>query len=165
MTTTDSDPWVNLQAPASADVINARRVDPEARWNFFWGRDVDGRCLLVLRHPPASAPGGRLPRLKGMDVRQSGSETDPERALVWRLGDSAHRDIFYRLCVDIMDSAAALTVEKEAIDVALARTWRWHHLLRGGRDGRLSPDEQKGLLGELLVLERHLLPALPPSDA
>jgi hypothetical protein len=161
----DSDPWVDLQAPASADVINARRVDPEARWNFFWGRDVDGRCLLVLRHLPASTPGGRLPRLKGMDVRQSGSETDPERALVWRLNDGAHRDIFYRLCVDIMESAAELTVEKEAIDVALARTWRWHNLLRGGRDGRLSPDEQKGLLGELFVLERHLLPALSLSDA
>lgn len=162
---TMDDPWVDLQAPASADVINAMRVDPEARWNFFWGRDVDGRCLLVLRHLPASAPGGRLPRLKGMDVRESGTETDPEGALVWRLDDGAHRDIFYRLCVDIMESAEELDEEKEAIDVALARTWRWHHLLRGGRDGRLSPEEQKGLLGELFVLERHLLPALPPQDA
>ena len=35
------------------------------------------------------------------------------------------------------------------------RTWRWHHLLRGGGSTlcyRL--EEQKGLLGELLVLER-----------
>ena len=47
----------------------------------------------------------------------------------------------------------------------LARTWRWHRLLQGGRDKRLGDDEQRGLIGELVVLERHLLPALDPLDA
>ncbi len=45
------------------------------------------------------------------------------------------------------------------------RTWRWHRLLKGGRDGRLSREEQKGLIGELLVLEQHLLPAVGASEA
>ena len=43
----------------------------------------------------------------------------------------------------------------------LARTWRWHRLLQGSRDGRLGDEEQKGLIGELVVLERRLLRLLP----
>ena len=45
------------------------------------------------------------------------------------------------------------------------RTWRWHHLLRGGGGTLLSPEEQKGLIGELLVLERILLPHVEASAA
>jgi hypothetical protein len=37
--------------------------------------------------------------------------------------------------------------------------------LKGGGDHRLSPEEQKGLIGELLVIERHLLPLLSCADA
>ena len=49
--------------------------------------------------------------------------------------------------------------------VTVSRAWRWHHLLKGGRDGRLSPDEQKGLIGELLVFEAILLEKLSPANA
>ena len=45
------------------------------------------------------------------------------------------------------------------------RTWRWHHLLRGGRGPLLSSEEQKGLLGELFVLERLLLPCISAPSA
>ena len=51
------------------------------------------------------------------------------------------------------------------MSAALSRTWRWHHLLRGGRGTLLSPEEQKGLLGELFVLERLLLPRMDASSA
>jgi len=61
--------------------------------------------------------------------------------------------------------AAGAGTEREAVHLAIARTWRWHHLLRGGSDSRLTLEEQKGLIGELLVLERHLLPNLAPADA
>ena len=47
----------------------------------------------------------------------------------------------------------------------LLRTWRWHHLLRGGRDERLSAEEQKGLIGELIVLDHILLPAIGAKSA
>jgi hypothetical protein len=85
--------------------------------------------------------------------------------LAFRLLDAEHSDIFQQLCRDIVESSRPANSEREAVEIALARTWRWHHLLRGGNDGRLSPEEQKGLLGELLVLERHLLTNLPARDA
>jgi hypothetical protein len=159
------DPWNDLSPPTSAAAINARRVDANIPWGFFWARGIDRKCLLVLRHSGESTPRGHLPRLKGIEVAISDGDDDEGHMLVFRLLDSAQRDIFYRLCRDIVASAEHAMSQKEAVTLALARTWRWHHLLRGGGDGRLSPEEQKGLIGEFLVLERHLLPMLAAFDA
>lgn len=158
------DPWKDLKPPSNADALNARRVDAEIPWGFFWARGTDRRCLLLLRHSAEARPLDRLPRLKGVETTFSGIDESGHDTLVLRLLDSAQRDIFHRLCLDIMASAASAKTETEAVAVSLARTWRWHHLLRGGGDGRLSKEEQKGLIGELLVMER-LLDNLSPHDA
>ena len=86
------------------------------------------------------------------------------RILALKLLDPSQQDIFLALCRDILSVAERVASEAEAVSVALNRTWRWHHLLRGG--GRLlSAEEQKGLMGELLVLERLVLPNLGASAA
>jgi hypothetical protein len=158
------DPWRDIPQPSSIDSLNARRVDADMPWNFFWARGIDGRCQLILRHASESSTSVRLPRLRDIDISLATSDGDRSRTLVFRLLDSSHRDIFYNLCLDIMGAAADADSEREAVAVTLARTWRWHHLLRGG-EGRLSPEEQKGLIGELLVLERLLLSRLSAMDA
>lgn len=150
------DPWNDLTPPSNADALNARRVDADMPWGFFWARGIDRRCLLLLRHAEDASPKVRLPRLKGIETTLTDSDGDHNRTLALRLLDTAQRDIFHRLCLDIMASAAGAANETEAVAIALARTWRWHHLLRGGGDGRLSSEEQKGLIGELLVLDRML---------
>jgi len=162
---TTDDPWKDLAPPSSADSINARRVDSSLPWGFFWARGIDNHCLLVLRHSVDSTSGSRLPRLKGVEMGLTDGEEIGARMLVLRLVESAHRDIFYRLCLDIVASAGNATTEHEAVNLFLARTWRWHHLLRGGGDGRLTTEEQKGLIGELIVLETLILPNLTVLDA
>ena len=64
-----------------------------------------------------------------------------------------------------MEATALAKTEEQAVERFLARTWRWHRLLQGSRDGRLGDEEQKGLIGEFVVLERHLLPVLGALDA
>jgi hypothetical protein len=159
------DPWIGLEPPASAEIINAKRVDGKHPWNFFWARSVDRKCLLILQCSAASAPKGKLPKLKGIEVALSEPETGGSVMVSLKLTDNQHRDIFHRLCLDIVQAASAARSEVEAGETFLARTWRWHHLLRGGSDSRLSAEEQKGLIGELLVLERYLIPLFGPADA
>ena len=156
-------PWRGIEAPSAADAANARRVDAALRWNFFWGRAADRRVMLTLRHAASSSPTTKLPQIRDIDVTLSDSDELGTRTLGLKLRDSAHQDIFHTLCVDIVSASAGAASEVEAVDIALRRTWRWHHLLRGGRSGLLSPEAQKGLIGELLVLERVLLPLLPVS--
>jgi hypothetical protein len=109
--------------------------------------------------------GGRPPKLKGLEVSSTADEGGGTRMLIWKLQDSGHRDIFHRLCTDIVNFARDANSEAEAVEVSLGRTWRWHHLLRGGSDGRLSAEEQKGLIGELLLLEKLIEVGMSPSNA
>ena len=159
------DPWRDLVPPSASDAITARRVDHGLPWGFFWAKSLENECLLVLRHTPASSPTSPLPRLKGVEMILTEGDHGGERMLVLRLVDRGQRDIFLSLCRDIVSSAGSAATEKEAVAVTLRRTWRWHLLLRGGAGGRLTVDEQKGLIGELIVLERLILPYLSPSDA
>ena len=158
------DPWREIEPPSIADSVTARRVDAELPWGFFWARGADRSVLLTLSHGAESAPVTPLPKLRDIEVTLSPPDQTNTQILAFKLLDSAQRDIFQTLCRDIIAIAARAESEAEAVSVALMRTWRWHHLLRGG-GALLSPEEQKGLLGELLVLERLLLPQMGASAA
>jgi hypothetical protein len=160
-----NDPWKDLVAPSSHTTLSARRVNAETRWNFYWARALDNRCLLVLAYTSSDHRANRTPHLRGVEILFSTDGGDGGQLLTLKLLDAVHKDIFYRLCIDIVAAASNAKSETEAVDLVLARTWRWHHLLRGGGDSRLSPEEQKGLIGELLFLEEFLLPVLTARDS
>ena len=160
-----NDPWKDLSPPSVAKAISAKRVDAGIPWDFFWARSFDGFCLLVVQHAEDSTPQGKLPHLQGIEVSETDGTDGVQRLLILKLLDSSQRDLFHRLCSDILSCAETAKSEKEMLGVVLSRTWRWHHLLRGGSDRRLSAEEQKGLIGELLVLERYLFPSCLPMEA
>ncbi|MCZ8186201.1 MAG: PD-(D/E)XK motif protein [Beijerinckiaceae bacterium] len=154
--TLPDDPWRDISRPTLPHEINARRVDAGGPWGFFWALDHEGRRLLILQHEPFSFVPVKLPSFKGFDVLQTNASAT-EAALSFRLLDDQLREPFIRLCLDIMDASNRRATENEALAVAVARTWRWHHLLRGG-SGRLGVEQQKGLLAELLTLRDLVAP-------
>lgn len=157
-------PWENIEPPSIASTVSARRVDASLPWDFFWARGADRNVLLTLRHNEQSSPTAPLPKLRDIEIVLSSPDEDGTRLLGFRLLDPAQQDIFYTLCLDIISVSGRVESEIEAVSVALRRTWRWHYLLRGGGT-RLSREEQKGVLGELFVLERFLLPSMSALDA
>jgi len=157
------DPWAKIAVPDASGTINGKRVDASHPQSFFWARDVEGNRLLVLEHASELEPSRKLPELRDMEVVQV--RTPPKARLIWRLKKAEHAEVFHRLCNDIVDRCRDAEENQEALDVAVGRTWRWLHLLKGGGSGLLSPDAQKGLIGELMVLERALLKTLSTSDA
>ena len=160
-----NNPWESIDRPSVADVMHARRVDPDIPWHFFWARDVDNRVILTLRHSEASSPQYPLPNLRGVEVSLSQTDNSGSRTLVFALTDQNQQHIFLSLCLDIVSAASTAATEAEAVSTVLLRTWRWHHLLRSGGDGKLTMQEQMGILGEMFVLEHILLPSLGSSDA
>lgn len=158
------DPWRDI-AVAQASQINARRVTQATPWGLYWAVDAERNVLLILQHGGTSRRSRRLPRLRGLRVEAQPAEDGSDERIVIRLTDPEQRDIFLRFCRDIVDATALAQTEEQAVERFLARTWRWHRLLQGGRDKRLGDDEQRGLIGELVVLERHLLPVLGALDA
>ena len=168
-TMASDDPWRSISAPAShASQINARRVTQATALGICTGPWTRNRnVLLILQHSwdeqAVTAP--------AEDSAACGSKTQPadggsDERIVIRLTDPEQRDIFLRFCRDIVDATALAHGPKSRPWNGSSRsTWRWHRLLQGGRDKRLGDDEQRGLIGELVVLERQLLPALDALDA
>src|SRR5690606_16775925 len=101
-------------------------------------------------------------RMRGLEVAiqtQQGSYS----ALILKLLDDSLRDVFHRLCLDVVETAEAASSEEAAVAAAVRQTWSWHYLLRGSAGDRLSLEEQRGLIGELYVLDSLLLEILEPG--
>ena len=156
------DPWSSISPPSQAARISARRVEQSTRWGLYWAVDSDRNILLILQHGSGSRQSRQLPKLRGLRVEEQTADVGSDERIVIRLTDQEQREIFLRFCHDIIESTALAKTEQQAVERFLARTWRWHRLLQGDRDNRLGDEEQKGLIGELVVLEKYLLPALGP---
>ena len=158
-------PWSGLEAIPGEHQFSGRRVDATIPWSFFWARDHSGNLLLTMRHKQLNSPAEELPRFRGIEISLTRVGQGEEALLVIKLTDAINRELFYKLCLDIIAATSVANTEKIAVEIAVRRTWRWHYMLRTGRDGRLSPEEQKGLIGELLFMEAFLLPNLKAIDA
>lgn len=159
-----NDPWDGLSPPARADNVTARRVDDKLKWDIFWAVDLNRNCLLILQYQTEEKPATNLPKFKGIQVDTQSLDVNHHR-LILQLLDKDQREIFHRLCLDIVSAVETAQTEEQALQKFLNRTWRWHRLLKGVRDTRLSEEEQRGLYGELIFLEKYLFPTCEVSNA
>jgi hypothetical protein len=127
----------------------ARRVDRNGRHDFFWSRMPDRSPALVLHLDETVEPVQPLPKLRHVGAFYRVVEGRNSYCLT--LGEQSHMDLFETLCRDVVAAAEAAEDLQSALQRAVRRTMRWHHLLRGGGRG-LSIEEQRGLVGELALL-------------
>ena len=140
-------PWTGLEAGK----IDTRRVNAHGKWDFFWAVMPRADVALVLQLAALPSPLPDLPKLQNLDMA---FQTLPGGPILFvRLRDSSQLALFETLCRDIVAATADATTEAEALERTIGRTFRWLRLLRGGGLDVLSPDEQKGMIGELHVLK------------
>ena len=159
--TDEQDPWATL----SPGGVDARRVDPDGRQDFFWIISCKAEPGLLLRIVPGAPEPKPLPKLRNLELKFQ--DVAGGRALVLLLKDAEQRELFCSLCLDIVRAGDPAVDNADALNRAVRRAMRWHHLLRGGRNDLLSIEEQRGLLGELQFLRRlvDLLGAYPAAEA
>ncbi len=90
-----------------------------------------------------------------IDLFPSPIEFD-KRVLLLRLMNKEHRDIFGVLCEDLIENIANETDEKVVIREILNRMEKWKSLFNKITSQGLSPEEQRGLFGELYFLRKFL---------
>ncbi|NWO10408.1 PD-(D/E)XK motif protein [Chromohalobacter salexigens] len=141
----EANPWHGL------GFDEARRVNKRGLQDFFWAVVENDNVALALALPDSTERILPLPKIKSLDIgyRKLGSRD----ALIVALRDPEQVDLFANLCMDIVSAGEQGETPSDALDRAVRRTLRWHHLLRGGSSERLSIEEQRGLLGELHVLQ------------
>ena len=141
----ESDPWSGLAFD------EARRIDKRGRHDFFWAVVENDNVALALALSEGTERILPLPKIRSLDIgyRKLGARD----ALIVALRDPEQTDLFANLCLDIVSAGEQGGTVDEALDRAVRRTLRWHHLLRGGSSDRLSTEEQRGLIGELQFLQ------------
>lgn len=140
-------PWSGLEAGK----VDTRRVSASARWNWFWAVMPRADVALVLQLSNLPKPTPDLPKLRNLEIR---FQTLPGGPILYiRLKDNAQLELFETLCRDVMAAGELAETEAEALERAIGRTFRWHYLLRGGKQDALSEESQKGLVGEIEVLK------------
>lgn len=161
-----ADPWEDIEPPAIVSKLTAKRVAAEIPWDCFWARNSEGQCILLMEYSSAEKlHTSTLPKLRGAECKHVFDHEESKGIVALTLRDPKLRDVFYTLCLDIVSAVRQAASQTDAVGRMMIRMWRWHHLLRGGGDERLSPEEQKGLIGELFVLDRILLPTIGARSA
>lgn len=152
------DPWADIGTAGGSFTL--RRVDADHPADFFWGRDGDGSCALILKVSSDTKVQEPRPVLNGIKIIEA-PDQEGKSAFVLVLKRNEDRELFRHLCEDIVDACRSKAGDQAFLASTIRRAWKWHSLLRGGANQRLGPQEQQGLIGELLFLERlikHLTP-------
>jgi hypothetical protein len=159
------DQWSAIPIAAAAGSRTELLADPGHAFDFFRGRDFEGRHLFWLNVDWRGDDLPNCPTLAGIDAecRPEGDHTQ----LTLVLRDSGQIDIFGALCANLMDATRHLAsaAGEEALRVVIARLKRWQELLGRRRDNILTRQKIIGLVGELVVLRDHVLTRLAPAES
>jgi len=79
-----------------------------------------------------------------------------KNVLVFKLLNSQHKDIFTALCEDLIASIANKSNERQMAREILNRFEKWKSLFNKIGVQGLTPEEQRGLFGELYFLRKYL---------
>lgn len=161
-TKTTSFPWDDLSVPTTPGDYIARRVSGAENMKHrpvYWARSWTGRPALLVEYESKPWKPISLPTFKNINV----ADHRDESSLVIELLDLDMRDIFLKVCTDIVSSLQDIG-EKACRKACVLRLERWSSFLRPSRS-RMSPEAQKGLIAELHFLQRDALAVHSEGDA
>lgn len=159
-----TDLWSEMaRAQGAPSGMDRRLLDIDAAVSIyacvFW---PSGRYGLLIEGDTADRPAdGRIPKCRGVRViHQVISVTPPRTALQVALEDARLAEIFAVLSADLVHVARSEATATAALRRWIDRVAMWQGLFeRIPRQG-LSEEEQRGLFGELVTLEKTILAAL-----
>ncbi|MEN4950802.1 PD-(D/E)XK motif protein [Stenotrophomonas sp. TWI819] len=142
------------QAPASAGGHYVFRTDKASRIGTFAGVDPEGSLLFAVE--TTQTPPYLDLRSDAIDYfRQERAELG-SWLLFLRLKRRELRDVFARLCHDLIHSLTYASNDQEVTTAVVSRIRLWQQLFELRPGGILAPHEIKGLTAELLYILRHL---------
>ncbi len=124
-------------------------IDNAARWTL----------LLISEYPPLKIVSSR--RI----LVQSGRRPDQKWSLSFSLVEDSYRDMFVLFCEDIVSSSACIANKEKATRFVGRRYKEWREMLANAQGNLLSPEEIKGLLGEMYFLKEYLCVQFGPEKA
>lgn len=147
-------PWDSIPTP-SAD-FSVLRVAGTSGVPLYWGRDAVAQCLFVIEldgDHTAHFRRDKVP-LHGISIDLRISDSIGRQRLVLTLARHVDSDLFLGLCKTLIGGLKDVADPATALSVALTHLRRWKAFLAGRNARLLSPEEIRGLVGELHVLRK-----------
>lgn len=147
-------PWNGIPTPVADFAVV--RASGTTGVPIYWGRDSAAQCLLIVELEGDFKAQFRRDTMSmhGIDVDLRNGDTHGQQRLVLTLSRHVDSDLFLGLCTTLIDSLKAVADSATALTVALAHLKRWKTFLAGRNARLLSPEEVRGLFGELHILRK-----------
>ena len=147
-------PWQNIPRPSQN--LNVLRIDATHPLEFFWSVDKLGSYLFLCNDLTCKTI-PIFPELQGIKVALPRGNSEDHRQFALLLKDNSEWELFYAICNDIVECTRKATVDT-GLPIILRRLGNWHQFLRKERNGLLNEEQIKGLLGELIFIQKWLAP-------
>ncbi|WP_300675062.1 PD-(D/E)XK motif protein [Desulfoluna sp.] len=156
MTSTDYSPWSGIDCPVTG--FKMVRIDSAQPHDFFWGKNTAGDFLLMLEIDKdlTCFLEDKTVELRGVKSDLTYHSATSEYFFILCLQNKEDADIFYRLCMDLVDRTRDLSQLKVALEIIHRRLKRWKTFLSGKKKPLLSAQEVRGLFAELEFLNEGL---------
>lgn len=143
-------PWSELAASKN-DLIGVR-IARSHPLDIYWVRSASGSPGILFRGIAAERVPYRLPKPRGLTLEVCEGSDGLEARMFLRTPDD--REVFETLCQDVIEWSGS--DESRALSTAsvFRRLSHWHSLMTRARTMSMEPHEVRGLIGELLFLER-----------
>jgi hypothetical protein len=161
----ETSPWEAVPTP-TAD-FNVVRVPDTVGVPIYWGRDTASQCLLIVElvgdYTEQLRRDGVSINSIAVDMRQG--DLPGQQRLILALARHVDSDLFQGLCETLIDKLREVENSGTALSVAMAHLKRWKAFLAGRKARLLSPEEVRGLFGELYALRMLYRDTLSQTEA
>jgi len=137
------------------------RIDSEHPLDWHIGFDEQGKRSLLLR---TSFEPRDIPSSKSISVNKA-KRVDNNWAVTFKLIQDEHEEVFIRLCFDLIESSRLQQNTLGGLKHVLNRYVQWVKLMELQKLSLLSEAEMKGLIGEILFLQRLIMNGMPQISA
>ncbi|SHJ73891.1 Putative PD-(D/E)XK family member [Clostridium amylolyticum] len=129
-----------------------KRIDDTHPLEWYIGyEDINQKTLLLVTNFKPS----NIASSKSI-IASTGQRIDGKWALSLRLIKKHNEDVFIRLCWDIIEFSRDKFFGQESIDYIVERYSQWLKLMEYERPDLMDELNRKGLLGEMLYLEKRI---------
>lgn len=146
-------PWDQIKIPDAEYNVRLLAAGTDSI-PLYWGKDTGGHCLFIIElqgdHSEQFQKDSTTVHGISLDLRAF--DNPSRQRLVLKLEKHVDQDIFLSLCETLIRSLHPLTDPVAALAVTLTHIKRWKTFMSGRKSRFLSPEELRGLFGELQFL-------------
>ena len=156
-------PWDEMTVPRNEQSFITRRIDKNIKQNFFWIKDIEGNCGLMLHLKDALKKEIQFPKFKRLKL----FFVKDKKSFVILANNDVNKKSFKVFCHNIIFACSKIDEknDQKLISEIKITLEKWLTVFEKNNSKKLSLSEQIGLLGELNFIKEKLLKYMKIDEA